>query len=133
MKKPSSAAMSGKKRLAISGDEDPDSDSDYVYDVFYRRPMPDTFDVSTWNHLAAIGTLAGLPPSVNDPDESDSESEAEDEDDEDSNGASFGQNRAHLNDEFLCFTDENYYKNEYPDTEESESASGSEDSGERYY
>jgi hypothetical protein len=79
------------------GEED---EEDYVWDVFYYRPT-----LSEWNAVAGgnIGSLCvllltlclthnnmvsstGLPPSVNNPDESDSESEPEDEDDEDSNG-----------------------------------------------
>ncbi|EIN12511.1 hypothetical protein PUNSTDRAFT_130770 [Punctularia strigosozonata HHB-11173 SS5] len=106
--KPSPSALPSNARHANAADKD-DAESDYVYDVFYRRPMPDAYDTKTWEHLAAIGTLSGLPPSMNDSDESDSESEEEDEADEDSN-------------------DENYYKNEYPDTEESDSMSGSDDS-----
>lgn len=75
------------------GEEDED---DYVWDVFYYRPT-----LSEWNTVAGgnVGSLTGLPPSVNDPDDSDSESEPEDEDDEDSNA-------------------EDYYKNDYPEEED---------------
>lgn len=76
------------------------SDDDYVWDVFYHRPA----NLSEWNAVANVGTLTGLPPSVNDPNDSDSDSEPEDEADEDSN-------------------DEEYYKNEYPDEEESSDGS----------
>ncbi|KAF7977701.1 hypothetical protein HWV62_2962 [Athelia sp. TMB] len=77
------------------------SDDDYVWDVFYHRPA----NLSEWNAVANVGTLTGLPPSINDPNDSDSDSEPEDEADEDSN-------------------DEEYYKNEYPDEEESSDGSG---------
>ncbi|KAI9568329.1 hypothetical protein HD554DRAFT_758683 [Boletus coccyginus] len=71
---------------------------DYVWDVFYRRP----YSLSEWNSFAVnYGTVTGLPPSVED-DLSDSESEEADEADEDSNA-------------------EEYYKNDYPDEEDSES------------
>ncbi|TFK48708.1 hypothetical protein OE88DRAFT_1703791 [Heliocybe sulcata] len=73
-------------------------DGDYVWDVFYRRAITQ----NEWNKIANFGTLIGLPPSLNDPNESDSEPEPEDEDDEDSNA-------------------EDYYKNDYPDEEDSES------------
>ncbi|KZP05212.1 hypothetical protein FIBSPDRAFT_923225 [Athelia psychrophila] len=77
------------------------SDDDYVWDVFYHRPA----SLSEWNAVAAnVGTLTGLPPSITNPYDSDSDSEPEDEADEDSNG-------------------EEYYKNEYPDEEESSSGS----------
>lgn len=73
---------------------------DYVWDVFYHRPVT----LSEWNSVAArTGTLwvlcsfylssllssclsTGLPVSVLDPDDSGSDSEADDEADEDSNG-----------------------------------------------
>ncbi|KAH0832230.1 hypothetical protein J3R83DRAFT_13201 [Lanmaoa asiatica] len=92
---------------------------DYVWDVFYRRP----YSLSEWNSFAAkFGTLyvdfadistiqlifkrTGLPPSMDDGDLSDnSESEEEDEADEDSNA-------------------EEYYKNDYPDEEDSDSDDG---------
>jgi len=74
--------------------------SDYVWDVFYRRP----YSLSEWNSFAAkYGTVTGLPLSLEDDDLSDnSESEEEDEADEDSNA-------------------EEYYKNDYPDEEDSDS------------
>ncbi|KAG8214788.1 hypothetical protein J3R82DRAFT_9924 [Butyriboletus roseoflavus] len=77
--------------------------NDYVWDVFYRRP----YSLSEWDSFAAnYGTVTGLPPSVEDDDLSDnSESEEEDEADEDSNA-------------------EEYYKNDYPDEEDSDSDDG---------
>jgi len=72
-----------------------DESGDYVWDVFYHRPVT----LSEWNSVAArTGTLTGLPVSVLDPDDSGSDSEADDEADEDSNA-------------------EEYYKNEYPEDE----------------
>ncbi|KAF9220492.1 hypothetical protein BS17DRAFT_315514 [Gyrodon lividus] len=75
---------------------------EYVWDVFYRRP----YSSSEWNSFAAnVGTVTGLPPSALDDDLSDeSQSEEEDEADEDSNA-------------------EEYYKNDYPDEEDSDSDS----------
>ncbi|KAG1749352.1 hypothetical protein EDB19DRAFT_1893655 [Suillus lakei] len=75
---------------------------DYVWDVFYRRPCT----LSEWNSVANIGTLEGLPPSLDDPYSSDSESEEEDNADEDSNA-------------------EEYYKNDYPDEDGSDDSEGS--------
>ncbi|KAG2758075.1 hypothetical protein P692DRAFT_20763166 [Suillus brevipes Sb2] len=75
---------------------------DYVWDVFYRRPCT----LSEWNAVANIGTLEGLPPSLDDPYSSDSESEEEDNADEDSNA-------------------EEYYKNDYPDEDNSDDSEGS--------
>ncbi|KAG2065045.1 hypothetical protein BDR04DRAFT_1109164 [Suillus decipiens] len=75
---------------------------DYVWDVFYRRPHT----LSEWNSAANIGTLEGLPPSLDDPYSSDSESEEEDNADEDSNA-------------------EEYYKNDYPDEDDSDDSEGS--------
>lgn len=69
---------------------------DYVWDVFYHRPM----NLSEWNAVANIGTLTGLPRSISDPNDSDSDTEPEDEADEDSN-------------------EEEYYKNDYPEEEDS--------------
>lgn len=77
-------------------------EEDYVWDVFYRRPCT----LSEWNSVANIGTLEGLPPSLDDPHSSDEEYEEEDEADEDSNA-------------------EEYYKNEYPDEEDSDDSEGS--------
>ncbi|KAG9315538.1 hypothetical protein JVU11DRAFT_3158 [Chiua virens] len=76
---------------------------DYVWDVFYRRP----YSLSEWNSFAAnFGTVTGIPPSAEDEEWSDnSESEEEDEADEDSNA-------------------EEYYKNDYPDDEYSDSDDG---------
>ncbi|KAF8440958.1 hypothetical protein L210DRAFT_3621282 [Boletus edulis BED1] len=73
---------------------------DYVWDVFYRRP----YSLSEWNSIAAnYGMVTGLPPSAEDEEFSDnSEAEEEDEADEDSNA-------------------EEYYKNDYPDEECSDS------------
>lgn len=84
--------------LASSASADHQEDGDYVWDVFYRRAITQ----NEWNKIANYGTLIGLPPSLNDPNESDSDAEPEDEDDEDSNA-------------------EDYYKNDYPDEEESAS------------
>ncbi|KAG2144188.1 uncharacterized protein EDB93DRAFT_549903 [Suillus bovinus] len=75
---------------------------DYVWDVFYRRPCT----LSEWNSVANIGTLEGLPPSLDDPYSSDSDSEEEDNADEDSNA-------------------EEYYKNDYPDEDDSDDSEGS--------
>ncbi|KAG1822623.1 uncharacterized protein BJ212DRAFT_1444934 [Suillus subaureus] len=75
---------------------------DYVWDVFYKRPCT----LSEWNSVANIGTLEGLPPSLDDPYSSDSESEEEDDADEDSNA-------------------EEYYKNDYPDEDDSDDSEGS--------
>jgi len=74
------------------------SSNDYVWDVFYHRPAT----LSEWNEVANVGTLSGLPPSITDPYDSASESEEEDEADEDSNA-------------------EEYYKNDYPDENDSSS------------
>jgi len=74
--------------------------SDYVWDVFYRRP----YSLSEWNSLAAnYGMVTGLPSSAEDEELSDnSEAEEEDEADEDSNA-------------------EEFYRNDYPDEEYSDS------------
>jgi hypothetical protein len=69
---------------------------DYVWDVFYHRPAT----LSEWNEAANVGTLSGLPPSITGSYDSESESEEEDEADEDSNA-------------------EEYYKNDYPDEDDS--------------
>ncbi|KAJ7828087.1 hypothetical protein B0H13DRAFT_2420383 [Mycena leptocephala] len=71
------------------------STDDYVWDVFYHRPVT----LTEWNEAANVGTLTGLPPSLTDPYDSASDSEPEDEADEDSNA-------------------EEYYKNDYPDEED---------------
>jgi len=70
--------------------------NDYVWDVFYHRPAT----LSEWNEAANVGTLCGLPPLITDPYDSEEESEEEDEADEDSNA-------------------EEYYKNDYPDENDS--------------
>lgn len=64
----------------------------------------------------------GLPPSINDPNDSDSDSEPEDEDDEDSNGNPNRLGRYHQ----LIFSiiAEDYYKNEYPEEESDYLSSG---------
>ncbi|KAG5648395.1 hypothetical protein DXG03_004969 [Asterophora parasitica] len=80
------------------GDSDSQPD-DYVWDVFYHRPVT----LSEWNAAANVGTLSGLPPSITDPYDSESESEEEDEADEDSNA-------------------EEYYKNDYPEEDDSSSS-----------
>ncbi|KZT28825.1 hypothetical protein NEOLEDRAFT_1239333 [Neolentinus lepideus HHB14362 ss-1] len=96
----STVSMTSLTDTSLSSDLQ--EDGDYVWDVFYRRAITQ----NEWNKIANFGTLIGLPPSLNDPNESDSEPEPEDEDDEDSNA-------------------EDYYKNDYPDEEDSESdASG---------
>ncbi|KAF4581552.1 hypothetical protein EYR40_009836 [Pleurotus pulmonarius] len=75
---------------------------DYVWDVFYHRPA----SLSEWNHVAAnVGTLTGLPPSLNDPFDSDEDDEVPDEADEDSNA-------------------EEYFTNDYPEEEESSDDDG---------
>jgi hypothetical protein len=73
------------------------SPEDYVYDVFYRRAIGQNPAEYTGN----VATLSGLPPRSGD-DSDESEDEVEDEADEDSN-------------------DEGYYKNDYPDEEDSDS------------
>jgi hypothetical protein len=104
---------------------------DYVWDVFYHRPVT----LSEWNEVANVGTLcvspqfvafsiwytfrSGLPPSITDPYDSASESEEEDEADEDSNGSILTLFQIWI----LCLTvflkAEEYYKNDYPDEDES--------------
>ncbi|TFY72883.1 hypothetical protein EVG20_g151 [Dentipellis fragilis] len=69
---------------------------DYVWDVFFHRP-----GALNYTSVSNIGTLTGLPASFADPFSSDSESEPEDDADEDSNA-------------------EEYYKNDYPDEEDSD-------------
>jgi len=89
----SSTAATPKVRSGTPAGDD--ESGDYVWDVFYHRPVT----LSEWNSVAArTGTLTGLPASLLDSDESGSDSEAEDEADEDSNA-------------------EEYYKNDYPDEE----------------
>ncbi|KAF7768105.1 hypothetical protein Agabi119p4_7348 [Agaricus bisporus var. burnettii] len=86
-----SVAPSAKNTASVSDDES----GDYVWDVFYHRPVT----LSEWNSVATrTGTLTGLPGSALNSDDSDSDSEEEDEADEDSNA-------------------EEYYKNDYPDEE----------------
>ncbi|KAG2115471.1 hypothetical protein DEU56DRAFT_761709 [Suillus clintonianus] len=92
---------------------------DYVWDVFYRRPCT----LSEWNSAANIGMLEGLPPSLDDPNSSDSESEEEDEADEDSNGIHVVWHEIlHLTQRFPA---EEYYKNDYPDEDDSNDSEGS--------
>lgn len=80
-------------------------ESDYVWDVFYHRPVT----LAEWNELAAnIGTLYGFPTEDDDY-STGSESELEDLADEDSN-------------------DEGFYKNDYPDEEDDYSSDEFEDS-----
>nr|GAT43804.1 predicted protein [Mycena chlorophos] len=74
------------------------SSDDYVWDVFYHRPVT----LSEWNAAANVATITGLPASLTDAYDSASDSEAEDEADEDSNA-------------------EEYYRNDYPDEEEDSS------------
>ncbi|KAH6911441.1 hypothetical protein BKA70DRAFT_1370631 [Coprinopsis sp. MPI-PUGE-AT-0042] len=70
-------------------------ESDYVWDVFYHRPVT----LAEWNEMAAnIATLYGFPAEGDDY-STGSESELEDNADEDSN-------------------DESFYKNDYPDEED---------------
>ncbi|KDR82625.1 hypothetical protein GALMADRAFT_238041 [Galerina marginata CBS 339.88] len=74
------------------------SENDYVWDVFYHRPAT----LSEWNEVANVGTVSGLPPSFGDGYDSASDSDEEvDEADEDSNA-------------------EEYYKNDYPEEENSD-------------
>ncbi|PPQ66625.1 hypothetical protein CVT26_009386 [Gymnopilus dilepis] len=81
------------------------NDDDYVWDVFYHRPVP----VNNWKEAVNVGTVhpeqpqsTGLPPSFGDEYDSASDSDEElDEADEDSNA-------------------EEYYKNDYPEEEESD-------------
>jgi len=78
----------------------PSSSEDYVYDVFYQRPST----ISEWAEAANVGTVTGLPMNVDDSFDYDSDSEVEDDEDVDSNA-------------------EDFYKNEYPDEEQSEDGS----------
>ncbi|KJA14316.1 hypothetical protein HYPSUDRAFT_150581 [Hypholoma sublateritium FD-334 SS-4] len=94
LQKSSAATTSLKSKIPSPVcDED-----DYVWDVFYHRPAT----LSEWNAVANnVGTVTGLPPSFGDTYDSASDSEEEfDEADEDSNA-------------------EDFYKNDYPDEEES--------------
>ncbi|CAA7261453.1 unnamed protein product [Cyclocybe aegerita] len=68
---------------------------DYVWDVFYHRPVT----LSEWNEAAKVGTLTGLPASFDGYDSLSDSDEEVDEADEDSNA-------------------EEYYKNDYPDEED---------------
>ncbi|CUA73875.1 hypothetical protein RSOLAG22IIIB_01396 [Rhizoctonia solani] len=92
-RKPVTSVALSKKPIA----ED-DDDEAYVWDVFYQRPNL-SGDLSIWDGLANVGTLSGLPPTEGDilADEEDSDS-VKDEADEDSN-------------------EEDFYRNDYPDTE----------------
>ncbi|TFK40710.1 hypothetical protein BDQ12DRAFT_679898 [Crucibulum laeve] len=92
-KEPDAASMVVSPAPTISSTGD-----DYVWDVFYHRPAT----LSEWNEAANVGTLTGLPPSFGDGYDSVSDSEEEDEADEDSNA-------------------EEYYKNDYPDGDSSDS------------
>ncbi|KAG8748517.1 hypothetical protein FRC10_003650 [Ceratobasidium sp. 414] len=75
-----------------------EEEEEYVWDVFYQRANL-SGDLSIWDGLANVGTLSGLPPTEGDilADEADSDS-VKDEADEDSN-------------------EEDFYRNDYPDTE----------------
>ncbi|KAG9103938.1 hypothetical protein FRC06_006883 [Ceratobasidium sp. 370] len=79
-----------------------EEEEEYVWDVFYQRANL-SGDLSIWDGLANVGTLSGLPPTEGDilADEADSDS-VKDEADEDSN-------------------EEDFYRNDYPDTESDES------------
>ncbi|KAJ3505289.1 hypothetical protein NLJ89_g7498 [Agrocybe chaxingu] len=68
---------------------------DYVWDVFYHRPVT----LSEWGEAANVGTLTGLPASFDGYDSLSDSDEEVDEADEDSNA-------------------EEYYKNDYPDEED---------------
>lgn len=81
---------------APTADASTSDSGDYVYDIFYRR-------VGGFNpaeYTGNVATLTGLPTSGDDSDYSDDE--VEDEADEDSN-------------------DEGFYRNDYPDEEDSDS------------
>ncbi|KAG2010108.1 hypothetical protein CC2G_012953 [Coprinopsis cinerea AmutBmut pab1-1] len=87
--------------MVDSAMKSPDTEGDYVWDVFYHRPAT----LAEWNEIANVGTLSGFPAPNTDSYSSDSDqSEEEDEADEDSN-------------------DEDYYKNDYPDEEDDSGAS----------
>ncbi|KAL0066209.1 hypothetical protein AAF712_006834 [Marasmius tenuissimus] len=75
-----------------------EDESDYVWDIFYHRPGAR----QDWTQTSTVGTVTGLPPLGNPDTDSGSEDEVEDEADEDSNA-------------------EEYYKNDYPDEEDSDS------------
>ncbi|KAF8609104.1 hypothetical protein BDV93DRAFT_517968 [Ceratobasidium sp. AG-I] len=79
-----------------------EEEEEYVWDVFYQRANL-SGDLSVWDGLANVGTLSGLPLADGDilADEEDSDS-VKDEADEDSN-------------------EEDFYRNDYPDTESEES------------
>ncbi|KAF9267594.1 hypothetical protein L218DRAFT_955458, partial [Marasmius fiardii PR-910] len=84
-------------------------DLDYVWDIFYHRPGAR----QDWTQTSIVGTVTGLPP-LGDPEtDSGSEEEVEDEADEDSNA-------------------EEYYKNDYPDEEDSDSDWNSSDDFDRH-
>ena len=85
----------GSSKKPIAPNEGVAQSDDYVWDVFYHRPLT----LSEWNEAANIGTVSGLPPALTNAYDSASESEEEDEADEDSNA-------------------EEYYKNDYPDEED---------------
>ncbi|KAG9100122.1 hypothetical protein FS749_016209 [Ceratobasidium sp. UAMH 11750] len=95
-RKPVTVSTHASKKLAE------DEEEEYVWDVFYQRANL-SGDLSIWDGLANVGTLSGLPPTEGDilADEADSDS-VKDEADEDSN-------------------EEDFYRNDYPDTESDES------------
>ncbi|KAG8727715.1 hypothetical protein FRC12_022295 [Ceratobasidium sp. 428] len=96
-RKPVTASAPNVSKKALEEEEE-----EYVWDVFYQR-VNLSGDLSIWDGLANVGTLSGLPPTEGDilADEADSDS-VKDEADEDSN-------------------EEDFYRNDYPDTESDES------------
>jgi len=98
LKKSSALHTNGAHHVQLTDTKE----SEYVWDVFYHRPAT----MSEWNAVAAnVGTVSGLPPSLEGYDSASDSEEELDEADEDSNA-------------------EEYYKNDYP---EDEDGSGSSD------
>ncbi|KAI0316267.1 hypothetical protein OF83DRAFT_262772 [Amylostereum chailletii] len=96
---PSSTSMtsSTSNDLPAADPVPPTDDPDYVWDIFYHRAGLDNDEIKAVN----IATLTGLPASFSDPYSSDSDTEPEDDADEDSNA-------------------EEFYRNDYPEDEESD-------------
>ncbi len=79
--------------------------------------------------LICFPPRTGLPPSLNDPNDSDSDFEAEDEDDEDSNGLFFelfDLSHPHI---FNVSLAEDFYRNDYPEEEDHDSEEETDTSG----
>uniref|UniRef100_A0A0W0G092 Probable RNA polymerase II nuclear localization protein SLC7A6OS n=1 Tax=Moniliophthora roreri TaxID=221103 RepID=A0A0W0G092_MONRR len=89
---------------------DKSSDNDYVWDIFYHRPGVR----QDWTQTNTVGTITGLPPLGDADTDSGSEDEVVDEADEDSNA-------------------EEYYKNDYPDEEDSDSNWGTDSDSDDFH